>query len=257
MRGPTSGVRLNSFGFVPRYGSGDNARSAAKGTQLLAFSITPIAGENSNVQPSLAIRIDGQERGPLVISSDYIVTAVATQAKAIDLILTDSGTTQAISLLTGQADPLNPAVSSRANRTVMLNSAQKIAISWRTSNTGNGSSTGTITLTGVELGYWAPDGAHASAPDKAYLHIMATVQLDGDTKPYGAEAGLVQLTLPGAPAVTSRNVALDQATQVDDVIEVPATITAGTITYRGSVAADGGTVTVLVPATFTFTIPAG
>src|SRR6185312_12485103 len=196
MVGQASGVRLVEYGFINVYGWGDRARTAPPGYRLLAFAIEPVAGELANGPPDLSVRVDGQERGPLAATSDYVVTAVPRRAHQVDLILTDSGLKQSISLLTGKPNPENPAVTVRSHDRQQLNVARPIRVRLQTGS-GTGVLTGTLTVRQVSLSYWAADG-NCPQPDHAWLHIGAVLQLEGDKQPYGAEPALLTVTVPGA-----------------------------------------------------------
>jgi len=252
--GRTSGVQLRQYGFVDRYGSGDLARSAPHGRRLLAFSVTTISGESGNAAPDLSVRVDDSERGPLINTSDYVVVAVPTDAKSVDLVLTDSGVKQSISLLTGQPGAGNPALTARTNRTAALAVTKDITVKIA-GPAGSGITSGRISFTGVSLSYWCADGSHASRPDRAFLHVMATVRLDGDSHDYGVEPGLLAATATGGQVSMSRNASADSTSQIDDVIEVPANIVDGVISYSGTVKASKGTITVVTPVTVPFRIP--
>jgi len=246
---------LRQYGFVDRYGSGDLARSAPPGRRLLAFSVASIAGESGSAAPDLSVRVGDTERGPLINTSDYIVVAVPNDAQSADLVLTDSGVKQSISLLTGQPGTGNPALTARTNRTATLAVTKDITVKIA-GPAGSGITSGRISFTGVSLSYWCADGSHASRPDWAFLHVMATVRLDGDSHDYGVEPGLVAATASGGQVSRSRNASSDSTSQIDDVIEVPANIIDGTISYSGTVKASKGTITVVTPVTVPFRIPA-
>jgi hypothetical protein len=257
MIGRSSGAQLTEYGFVARYGSGDRARSAPPGRRLLAFAVTSVAGEAGDSEPRLSIRIGDNERGPLVNTADFVVTAVPTGATKVDLVLTDSGVKQSISLLTGVPDGDNPAVGARVNRAVPLTVSQSVTVSVKGPTGNAGITSGKITLTGLSLSYWAADGSHASQPDRALLHVMATVRLTGDPLEYGAETGLISLTVGSGTRLKARNAAANQTNQIDNVIDVPSSITSGTISYSGTVATSKGTITVVTPVNLPFTIPFG
>ncbi|MEO7285316.1 MAG: hypothetical protein ABI140_00170, partial [Jatrophihabitantaceae bacterium] len=256
MIGLASGVRLVEYGFVDSYGWGDRTRTAPSGYRLLAFATDPVPGEFGNQNPDLSVRIDGVERGPLTATSDYLVTAVPVRASSVDLVLTDSGVKQSISLLTGQPAGTNPMVTSRQHLNQRLSVSRPVRVRLKTS-AGSGLLDGMLTVRTLSLTYWAADGSRCSSADRALLHIAATVKLDGDRQPYGAEAGLISVTLPESGRLTARNAASDPGKQIDDVIEVPASITSGTLSYAGTLKTSKGTITVLTPITVPFNIPAG
>jgi hypothetical protein len=257
MIGRTSGVRLVSYGFVDRYGSGDDARSAPSGRRLLAFKVTPVGGESASVAPRLSVRVGTTVRGPLVVTADYVVTAVPTDVRSVELMLDDSGTAQSLSLLTGAPGAANPALASRINRSVRLDLARPVTVRVQGRKGAAGLTSGVISFGQVSLSYWAPNGSHPADPGNAFLHVLATVRLTGDPQPFGAEAALISVMLPGGRPITARNAAADPVHQVDDVVEVPVDVTSGTLRYSGTVTNSLGTVTVVTAVSVPFTIPAG
>jgi hypothetical protein len=178
---------------------------------------------------------------------------------SIDLVLSDGGVKQSISLLTGDLSPANPIVCSRLNRTATVGTSAAVSMKVQPTGRAAGLTTGSVTLRTVSLSYWAADGSHASASDRALLHVGAVVKLSGDTSGYGAEAGLLSLSsetsLISSPR--ARNAAPHPSTEVDDVIEVPADLTSGVIHYAGTITAASGEIWVMNPVSIPFTIPAG
>ena len=256
MIGQVSGIRLVEYGFVASYGWGDRARRAPAGYRLLAFATNQLPGELADQLPDLSVRVDGQERGPLTQTSDYLVTAVPLHAHSVDLVLTDSGLKQSISLLTGQPNGPNPVVTTRIHQSQQLSVTRAIRVRLKTGG-GTGMLDGTLTLRALSLTYWAADGSQCGGIDRAWLHVAATVKLEGDQQAYGAEAGLITVQLPGSGRLTARNAAVDPAREVDDVIDVPASATAGELSYSGTLNTSKGTITVLTPVTIPFEIPPG
>jgi hypothetical protein len=256
MVGQVSGIRLVEYGFVASYGWGDRARRAPAGYRLLAFATDQLPGELADQLPDLSVRVDGQERGPLTQTSDYLVTAVPLRAHAVDLVLTDSGLKQSISLLTGRPDGPNPVVTTRIHQSQQLLVSRAIRVRLKT-RAGTGMLDGTLTLRALSLTYWAADGSQCGGIDRAWLHVAATVKLEGDQRAYGAEAGLITVQLPGSGRLSARNAAVDPAREVDDVIDVPASATVGELSYSGTLSTSKGTITVLTPVTIPFEIPAG
>jgi hypothetical protein len=261
LMGRESGVRLLAHGFVSGYGSGSEARTAPRGLRLLAFRTQAIAGDSGASPPVLSIRIGSQTRGPLVNTSDYLVAAVPPDETSVDLVLTDGGVTQSLSLLTGRPSASNPDICRRVHRVAVVNATRAVTVQVRSASGTVGITSGTITLKSVALSYWADDGSHPASTVSALLHVDATVSLAGDAKAYGADADLIRLLLPGAAptsaGLAARNAAANRSTQVDDVIEVPADLTTATLLYTGSMTTAKGSLTVQTPVQFGFTIPAG
>ncbi|HEY2041347.1 MAG TPA: hypothetical protein VGH11_01630 [Jatrophihabitans sp.] len=257
MIGPRSGVRLLKYGFVQRYGTGDAARSAPHGKRLLAFQVQPMPGDLAYLPPQLSVRVGGGlERGPLIITNDYVVTAVPATAPSVDLVLTDGGVSQSLSLLTGEPGSSNPLIESRTKLTANVATSKKVTVRVKAAHGAAGLISGVMTISGVRLSYWGGDGSHASTPDRALLHVMATVKLTGDKQGYGVESGLLSVTPIGMGSAIARNAAADKNSQVDDVVDVPASITSGTISFSGTVTNSSGSMTVITPVNVAFTIPA-
>lgn len=256
MVGQVSGVRLVEYGFVNSYGWADQERRAPSGFRLLAFATQPLPGETDTLTPDLSVRVDGVERGPLTPTSEYRVTAVPQNAQSVELLLTDSGIKQSISLLTGAPGPTNPVVTTRTNTSQMLTVSKPIRVKL-TTPAGTGTLGGTLSVRSVSLSFWAANGAACAGPDRAWLHIAATVKFEGDKQAYGAEAGLISVSLPEAAPASAHNIASDPTKEVDDAVDVPASLTSGSLSYSGAVKTAKGTITVLTPITVPFEIPAG
>ncbi len=256
MIGQLSGARLVEYGYVDSYDWGDRARVAPPGYRLLAFATEAVPGEAGALPPDLMLRVDGIERGPLTATSDYLVTAVPTHARSVDLLLVDSGMTQSISLLTGKPDSANPVVTAREHTSQLVGQTLPVRVRLKTA-AGTGTVDGVLSLRAVSLSYWAANGTPCAGADRAWLHVAVTVKLDGDKQPYGVEAPLVSVTVPEIGRQPAHNAAGDPTTEVDDVVAVPAAITAGSVTYSGTVQTVKGTMTVLTPVTVPFAIPAG
>jgi hypothetical protein len=257
MVGRTSGVKLVKYGFVSSYGASGSAHSAPVGRRLLAFVAQPVAGEEAADPPDLSVLVNGEKRGPLVVTSDYVVIAVPTAPTDVDLLLDDSGVTQSLSLLTGSPSSANPIVCARKHRSAAVNVTKNVTVRVKSGSSPVGMTSGTLTVSGVSLSYWGQNGHHASNPEFAFLHIAATVKLAGDKQAYGADAGLLTVAVGGDAPLRAHNAAADTTSEVDNVVEVPATTTSGLIRYSGTVTTSRGSIEVSTPVSVSFTIPAG
>jgi hypothetical protein len=257
MVGQSAGVRLLSYGFVPSYGQGAALRAAPAGRRLIAFTAVPTAGEDGQAQPMLSLRVGTTERGPLVVTKDYVVASVASGESNVALVLTNGDVKQSISLITGLPSRSNLDVCTRAHRGATVNAARKVTVKVTDKSGRSGMTSGTLTVRAVSLTYWGADGSRPSSTGRALLHIEATVKLAGDREGYGAEPGLLSVTAPGATAGPARNAAADSHAEVDAVTDVPADITTGTIHYAGTIRTATGTIGVVTPISVPFSIPAG
>jgi hypothetical protein len=272
----TAGVRLLAYGFIDHYGVGAAARSAPPGRRLLAFTLEPRPGESADApetEPVLSIRIGGVERGPLVISKDYLVAAVpaafsssSAGSDGVDLVLTEDGVRQSISLLTGRPNSDQLLVCTRLHRWVGSATPDKgtpagnprdVTMKVTRADGTSGMTSGTITVESASLSYWAQNLSHPPDRRSAFLHVSANVKLAGDKVGYGAEAALLHLRLPDGTVVPAVNAAANPGEDIDDVFKVPATFTTGTISYAGSLSSGLGTQSVVSPVTLPVSIPAG
>jgi hypothetical protein len=255
--GPTAGVELRRFGKVTSYVTDGTRQSAPAGRDLVAFQTAPLPGDSGQRDaPQLSIDIDGEQQGPLIATPDYIVASVPPGASAVDLVLNDGGIQQSMSLLSGVTSIRNPAVCSRVHRSARIDVRKPISMSVVTSSSEKGITSGTLTLSSVSLSYWADDGRPASAPDRAFLHVVGTLRLAGDKMAYGLDAGLIQMTASGQRPTAAHNAAGDSA-QVDDVVDVPADLTSGRIRIGGTITDASGRMTVTTPVVVPFSIPPG
>lgn len=255
--GRSTGVQLLAYGTVAQYGVGADARSAPSGRRLIAFKVAARPGEDgTSGLPSLFVRVDGKRRGPLVLTDQYVVTAVPVTSQNVDLVLDDPGGEQSLSLLTGKPAATNPTVIRRTHRSVGLSVERAVNVKV-SGKKGSGITSGKVSFTSVSLLYWAPDGSHAAGPGRALLQIVATMRLAGDKTDYGVEPGLLSASGSGDTPARARNAAARGSNSIVAVVDVPADITAGTITFQGTTTIAGkGTITVQNPLTLDFTIPA-
>lgn len=256
MIGMTSGVALTSYGRVEQYGLGDQARSAPVDRVLIAFKAKALPGAYGSEPPQLFLRVDGKRRGPLVLTSDYVVAAVPVAATDVALVLAGQGVDQSISLLNGEPGPTNPVLTKRAHTTVTLNAVRSVNLRVKTPK-GAGIVSGHVTVTSLTLLYWAPDGSRASGAGRALLQIVATLQLAGDRTTYGVEPELLAAGATGDTLAKAHNAAKSGTRQVVAVVDVPADITTGTVTFSGSTTISGkGTLTVQTPLRIDFAFDA-
>ena len=260
MVGRTRGVTVSAAGFVDRYGTGTDARTAPSGQRLLAFRTTEDAGELSGAAGAeVQLVVDGTAHDvPQAASDEYVVAAVPSSS-TVTLRLIDSGITQTLSLPDGKPGSSNLAVLTRTHRTQLLGRTFDVRVRVR-----KGSRTATVTFrttaTLATLDYWPPANTAAtpSKPGDALLSVRInyTDSADAGGGPYGYDPSLLRLELPDGSYVKARNVAA--AGKIADVFEVPAGFTTGTLQITGTQHADGGvTATVRSTKTLAISIPAG
>jgi hypothetical protein len=269
----TGGISLTNLGPVTRYGHGDDARSAPAGETLIAFKTAGAEGNDetsSDLSAKATVSIDGGAGRPLPArSAAYYVLAVPTTAKKADLVLSDGGLSQSLSLLDGKPGAGNIAVLARQNRTVTSAATTPFTFTYApevefSDGTGGTSQTATAQFTQADLSY-VDDGSGtavtASSPSTAILFINVHWTGTHDQGPFGFPASLVTFTPTGGTAVAAKDVG--GASKDYLLFEVPAGLTTGTITISGSATlqyADAtGSYKESVPTAVTmpFSLPAG
>ncbi|MFN2518671.1 MAG: hypothetical protein ABR604_06440 [Jatrophihabitantaceae bacterium] len=246
MGSSSGGVTVTKLGPVSRYGRGDNARSAPPGQKLIVFATAGAKGDigiSTDLTSSSSVSVDGAAGRPVPDAGrgEYIILAVPTAARSVDLVLDDHGVKQTISLLDGKPGPNNILVLARQNRrstgTQTTNAVFtfKPAVVFSDGTTGS-TEAATVTFTLAELNYRNVDETPitASSPSKAIMHVSMTYVAVHDRGLFGFPAGLLTFTPTGGSPVHARNIAV-KADKIYNIFEVPGNITSGTLTLSGSV----------------------
>jgi hypothetical protein len=260
--GKTTKVTLTAAGPIDRYGTGDQARSAASGQQLIAFQVTYGGGDvTSSATARAALQASGGSPHPLPQTSganDWIVASVPSSGSA-QLVLSDSGFTQSLALPSGKPGASNIAVLRRAHRTALLLKSFNVPV-----RISRGSASANLTFKGsatlAALNFWAPrhDSVHASSPGKALLSanlIYRDPKSSSPSKTYGFYTQIVRLRLSSGQIVKARNIA--SGGQIQNVFEVPANFTSGHIEITGSTKVGSITLRVRKTVSLAVSIPAG
>ena len=261
MVGHGAGLQITSAGYVPRYGKGDDARSAPAGERLLAFQFSDLDGEVDKydaASPTLQVSGEPGTRDiPTADPDEWVVAAIPTGSTAT-VQLTDSGLTQTLSLPGGRPGPHNLAVLARENRVTTISRTFTVPLRFTYQGSSNVVATKAV-ATSAYLEYWAPDepAQHASGAGRALLSVGLTYSDPGQpgTK-YAFETGLLRLELPDGTTVRARNVSADDE-YLENVFDVPADLTTATVQIIGTATHDGVQTTVTHAASFSFTFPDG
>jgi hypothetical protein len=250
------GVRLTKAGPIERFDTGDAARSAPPGQQLIAFSYTPVPGQVANISPGasqLGVSVNGgaPRRLPALKGTQVVVLAVPAKAR-VEFVLDADGVRQSLALPTGVPGTTNLAVLRRSSIDATLAVNQPITIKF----TRPGSVTnlaGTLTVTHALLGYWTDDGKHhASNGGRALLWMDFRFQAPQQTNETGIDAPLLRLTPAGGQPIAAKDV--DPTNRVFAVFDVPANFTKGTVTVSGTESGNP-TISVTTPITFQVSVP--
>jgi hypothetical protein len=230
MAAQEGGVRLLRAGPVPRFGKGDDARTAPAGQTLLAFTYEDIAGQygSAPMQVSLAVSGVPVRTVPSLAAGEAVVVAVPAKASA-DLVLKADGLTQTLAVPSGRPGAGNVAVLARSHRQAPLKVSQPLTVAL-----GPGAPIqGSLTATEAVLGYWARAGQnHAASTDRAYLTVDLSFSAPNQAQALAIDAALLTLTPTGGSPMKA--VDLDPSDQVYAAFEVPADFTGGVITVGGS-----------------------
>ncbi|MEP6598301.1 MAG: DUF2510 domain-containing protein [Actinomycetota bacterium] len=251
------GVKLTKLGKIDRYGTGDDARSAPKGQQLIAFQTGDAPGQaGSGVSPgNLSVSVDKAPGRPLPDpdAGQSVVVAVPTSATSVELVLLDEGLDQRLSLLDGKPLATNVAVLTRKHLTGSLSVNLKVRLDLTNGN-ASATATETITASRARLEWWSGT-THASSGAKAFLVVDLRLTTIDSAELFGVDTTWLTLAPTGGTPIKARNLA-SGADKIFNVFEVPASFTTGTITISGSSASGGITATVANPQTFAVSIPA-
>ena len=236
MVGRTRKVTVSAAGYITRYGSGTDARSAPSGQKLLAFRTTYDVGDiSSGTGAQVKLLVDGVAKDvPTPGTDEYVVAAVPASSSA-SLQLIDSGDTQSLALPAGTPASSNIAVLTRTHRTQLLGRTFNVVVDGTKAGKKLGSATYRTTATLARLDYWPPanTSAKASSPTRALLSVRVNFT-DSKAKggPFGYDPPYLHLRLPDGTVVAARNVA--PKGKIANVFDVPATFTTGVLTISGS-----------------------
>jgi hypothetical protein len=261
MIGKSTGVALVSSGFVPRYGSGDGARSAPAGMQLLAFQVRDERGEldAATAADKLTLKLGpGRARPvPATESDDEYVIATVPAGRAPTLVLDEGGYRQTLALPAGKPGKDNLAVLTRRHRSTVVGKTVPVPVTISGAG-GSLNLTLTVSLRNAGLDFWLPRYAdkHPTKPGDALLALdLSYTEPEDPGQVFGFDPQLLKLKLPDGRTFSARNLA--SAGKVFDVFEVPAGFTSGTLQITGSEQVDAVTLTVNNAARFQIVIPAG
>lgn len=251
-------VHLLSYGTVTHYGHDDAERSVPSGRRLVGFALSFTAGEASSAAPQelhIGVSVDGAAVRPLPmaginVTGEGYVAAVPTAARSVDLVLTDEGVTQRLSLVDGMPASNNVAVLRRSYRFT-----QSRATGSAVARINNGGDTFTAHLTvqvyEAALAYFLTRyGTHPSHPQDAFLVVdlcYSSSDFVDSTTCHSFRGTELTLTPDGGRPIRCRNVSHDSRAEML-VFEVPATFTTGTLTVAGAESSgDGWSMNVTTP----------
>lgn len=268
------GVTVTKLGTVTRYGTGDAARSAPSGSKLIAFRLSGATGDEGvpadlSSDAGVSINAGAPRKLPNADSDQFLVVAVPSSARSVDLVLNDGGYKQTLSLLSGKPGVGNIKVLARSHRHSDVRKSGSVRFTFSETvgfpdGSSGSSQTGTYTVDGAMLAFSLPSKhVKASSPSKAllYVEIGYTVpQSPGHN--FGFPPETMTFTAAGGAPIKARNVATSADT-VYDIFEVPANLTSGTLHISGSFTAkfvnssSTYATTVATPITVPVTFPAG
>ncbi|MGH9247242.1 MAG: DUF2510 domain-containing protein [Acidimicrobiales bacterium] len=232
-----------------RFGQGDDARRPADGEKFVAVQIERDLGEDiSATPPDVAIQIGENPPVPVpeevrnAITPVGLIVSVPDETELVDLVVTEVGIEQRLSLLTGEPAPLNISVLRRENRSQTLGASQALTITVSKPGFVSETDTVTVTVNRVDLVWFFGEGGaqHPADPNNAFLVVDVDYAWPPDVPVNtGLTSGLFSLTPAGGGPIPAINLATDP-TKVLVAFEVPNTFTQGTITIAGRSTNPGG-----------------
>lgn len=249
--GRSLSVTLTELARITRYGTGDDARSAPQGQQLIAFKLRYGAGDltfSTATRPVL--QAGGQSRPvPLPTGSDYVIAAIPTSGAT--LALTDGGITQTIALPGGTAGPNNVALFSRTTRRVELNKSFSTPVRLRQGSRSANTSLRTVARF-ARLDFWTLGTTRPSSPKQAFLTVGLQFTVKGSSTVYAFSPDQLRLKVGGT---TYRARDILPGSKILDAFVVPAGFTSGTLEITGTSKAGRLTTTVTKTRTVSISIP--
>ena len=267
-------VHLEASGQIASYGRGMDALSAPPGQTLHAFRLRLLGGEAvepADAPPLLGLSIDGGALRPIPQNVDansngdpngvsrVLVAAMPNTTRTVELVVTDAGITQRMSLLTGVIAPGNIRVLQRPYASRLAKPSPPVSI--RATITGAGATRTTqltVQLDNASLDYFAPYGSgRASGPTRALLSVaicLRSPDLIGQDNAAGACRPYDSADFSVTPT-DEQPVRAHLYPGGFTAVDVPATFTTGTLTIRGSESLGDGTTLNLQPCTLRIAFP--
>ena len=259
--GRDTGLVVDAAGVVPRYGQGDEARSAPAGQKLIAFQVNYVDGDVSGTGSTRAtLVVDGGTSKPVPDTSggDEWIIAAVPEASSAALRFDDGGFTQTISLPEGKPGVDNLAVLSRTHRDTVARKSVTIK-----AEVSNGSASATVTMKtrmgSASLNFWAPGNPDVHAPDGQHALLTTDLDYTDPEQPghaYGFEPALLRLRLPNGQVLRARNIS-QRKNRLLNVFTVPAGFTSGTLLVTGSERLSGVTLRISRTTSFPISFPTG
>lgn len=263
LSGPAAAVTVTGLAQPDRVGTGDAALRPADGERFLAVRYLVEQGEGlSPTPPAITYRVG--DRAPVAV--DPALTSPGTTVEALvsvpadaataDLVVTDAGVEQRLSLRTGAPAPDNLQVLARTSREADVDAVRQLSADLSAPGRVSVSLPLTITVREGRLAWFVGDERPAD-PSRALLLIDATMAVAG-APPGAVPPSLLSLRLPDGTVLPALDLD-DSPARVLTAFDVPAGFTEGTVVVSGSVtfpngaSVDFGTGQATVPVT----VPAG
>jgi hypothetical protein len=254
MVGDTYGVQLLETGVVDRYGSGDSARVAPGGTQLVAFTFELVSGATTETASShdLSVQVGSGSPRPVPGRTPAVVVAVPTGGSAT-LIMVDKGVRQELTLPDGKPGARNVLINVRHNREATFHRSGGFRIDLRGSGgTGYYSARYTATRAGL---FGILSGHRPTSPRNCLFVLNLSYKRTGSihgpftssgTGPFGFRLPLVHVVVNGKT---------HGAHQVGAYVyyEIPASATSITVLISGH-ANEGNGITQSIHSRVKFTV---
>jgi hypothetical protein len=263
LSGPAAAVTVTGLAQPDRVGTGDAALRPADGEQFLAVRYVVEQGEGrSPTPPTITYQVGDRQPVPVPPAltgpgtTVEALLSVPTDTAVADLVVTDAGVEQRLSLLTGAPGPDNLQVLARTSREADVDTSRQLPATLSAPGRVSASLPVTIAVRGGRLEWFVRDERPAG-PSRALLLLDVTMALP-DSAPGAVPPGLLSLRLPDGTTLRAQDLD-DSPTRVITAFDVPADLTEGTVVVAGSATfPDGATVDLGDGrATVPVTVPAG
>jgi hypothetical protein len=241
MGGRVAGVSVTALGEVDQIGTGDAARVAEDGAHLVGFTLSkgPCDATKCGDWKSLALRvsIDGKARALPKGGPTFVVAA--DQDAQVELVFSEAGFDQRVSLLTGDPTGENIEVLLRTNRQARGSDPKLMDVTISGTDLIV-SRDRLVRFAGAKLYFFEKDvpGQHPQRPDRAYLRPDLTYTQPGSTfctpsAPCAFVEGDVKFVAKGTSYACDDIFPSDPLTSTL-VCVVPANVKTGTLVIEGA-----------------------
>lgn len=253
MGSDTITVRLAAYGPVVDFGSGAAERSAPEGQELYAFRLVFGGGENGFELVShldLGVAVGRSAPRPLhlpvkgVDETGQLFVVAIPPAAAMNLVLTQRGVTQRLSLRDGRPGPDNITYLQGTQRLAVKSVQQAVRATVTVGGESHATRFYAVLISGIRQFFLPGTGEHPTRTDHVLLLLDFGYWLPSVRGEHFFSTADITLTPKGGSPIRAQTLA-----EGPIVFDVPEGMTDGTITVRGIDKHPGYTVSISTPLT--------